>query len=85
MEPLRIATVPVGKENELDSILKVYDGKLNHYEMITCRVWLWMVLQRLQDKPENTVQTLECSKVEKLKKEAVKWENFHPRGVAMNE
>lgn len=85
LELLPIVTVPVGKEDELDSILRVYDGKLNHYEVITCRVWLWMVLRRLQYKPENTVQTLKCSKLEKLTKEAVKLENFHPRGIAMNE
>lgn len=49
---VQIATLPTGSadaggEGRLDRTVSVLDDRLNHVPGVTCRVWLFLVLERL--------------------------------------
>lgn len=87
---LRIVDVPPGAVDAVDQLIRRYDAQLNDLG-VTCRTWLFRVLQLLQRQEPSPVDAVEDGKVldakvdlETLEREVKDWGNRYAAEACRN-
>ena len=80
---IRIADVPATWINHVDGVLRSYDNRLNNTPGITCRLWLFWVLELLR-KPVNNYRFLKCDDLTTLEQEIMTWGNRYAHDTSQN-
>ena len=77
---IRIGTIPEDKEQQLDQLVRKYDGNLNATSGMTCRVWVMKVLELLEKD-----KLVECPSLTALETECFNFGNQHMVAAARSE
>ncbi|RMZ78775.1 hypothetical protein DV738_g3676, partial [Chaetothyriales sp. CBS 135597] len=67
---VQIGSIPADKEGQLDQLVRSYDGSINTIPGITCRVWIFLVVQRLVE-----AGLLRCHDLASLERECLAFGN----------
>ncbi|PLN78864.1 hypothetical protein BDW42DRAFT_187091 [Aspergillus taichungensis] len=72
-----IERVPQAKHSQLDQVMRSHDGDVNSIPSVTCRVWLFTILQKLI---QNGIVI--CSSCDALQQECMDFGNQHSAAAA---
>ena len=76
---IQVATIPAERAAQLDQIMRAYDQNLNGIPNVTCRVWLFRILEILVQHG-----LVRCSSLQDLQAECMEYGNQHSEGAAFN-
>lgn len=78
---VKVGQIPASEYDQIDQIMKTYDGALNNFPGISCRVWIWMIMEKLID--GEMVQN--SGTVAELEQECFAFGNQHISDTVANE
>ncbi|THV74769.1 hypothetical protein D6D19_06217 [Aureobasidium pullulans] len=77
----QVARIPSGLMKDVDAMFRTYDHQLNEMPGLTCRTWVFRVLELLQ-KPHSGQVLLECNDLTSLEYELLSWGNANALAAA---
>lgn len=77
---IQVASVPANKEQQLDQVMRRYDGNLNGIPNITCRVWVMEIMALLVQQG-----FVVCSDLPGLQTECFNFGNHYMSSAARND
>ncbi|KEQ61992.1 uncharacterized protein M437DRAFT_50550 [Aureobasidium melanogenum CBS 110374] len=81
---VQIATIPPDFMDNVDSIFRTYDNQVNQIPGLTCRTWIFHVLELMQ-KPQGGRVILKCDDLAALEREVLDWGNVNAQSASRNE
>lgn len=79
----QIARIRLESMESVDSTFRTYDGQLNQIPGLTCRTWIFHVLELLR-KPQEGSILLKCDNLAALEQEVLDWSNANAQSAVSN-
>ena len=77
---IQIGSIHIGKEEELDRIMRSYDDRVNSIPGMTCRVWIFTILPHLIE-----AGLLHCDDLDALQQECFEFGNVYRMSARDND